>query len=174
MHAAANAHLYLWVPNALVPEGLTVMKVLGFQLQEQPRLVQNPQGWRPGWSRGWVLILAGKCLSGLGTSCRGSSPGIVHQNLSPQLSLDDVYARLPFFEQLFPGNRHIRDKIRQQLQVLRDDGLLIFRGSGEYALNLQFSELTAEPPTPLPSGSVTPPERQVLCTVALPRYASCD
>jgi hypothetical protein len=92
---------------------------------------------------------------------------LVHQKLSPQFSLDEVYTRLQFFEQLFPGNRHIREKIRQQLQVLRDDGLLIFHGSGEYALNLQFSELTAEPPTPLPSGSVTPPERQVLRTVRL-------
>jgi len=28
-------------------------------------------------------------------------------------------------EKLHPGNRHIRDKIRQQLQVLRDAGLLL-------------------------------------------------
>jgi len=29
--AAVNAHLYLWVPNALLPEGLEVMKAWGFQ-----------------------------------------------------------------------------------------------------------------------------------------------
>lgn len=29
--AAATAHLYLWVPNALLPEGLIVMKAWGFQ-----------------------------------------------------------------------------------------------------------------------------------------------
>jgi N6-adenosine-specific RNA methylase IME4 len=29
--AADNAHLYLWVPNALLPEGLEVMKAWGFQ-----------------------------------------------------------------------------------------------------------------------------------------------
>lgn len=28
---AANAHLYLWVPNALVPEGLAVMQAWGFR-----------------------------------------------------------------------------------------------------------------------------------------------
>ena len=28
--AADNAHLYLWVPNALLPEGLEVMKAWGF------------------------------------------------------------------------------------------------------------------------------------------------
>ncbi len=32
VHAAsATAHLYLWVPNALLPEGLAVMKAWGFQ-----------------------------------------------------------------------------------------------------------------------------------------------
>jgi N6-adenosine-specific RNA methylase IME4 len=29
--ACATAHLYLWVPNALLPEGLAVMKAWGFQ-----------------------------------------------------------------------------------------------------------------------------------------------
>ena len=29
--AAANAHLYLWVPNALLPEGLAVMQAWGFR-----------------------------------------------------------------------------------------------------------------------------------------------
>jgi N6-adenosine-specific RNA methylase IME4 len=29
--AAARSHLYLWVPNALLPEGLTVMKGWGFE-----------------------------------------------------------------------------------------------------------------------------------------------
>jgi N6-adenosine-specific RNA methylase IME4 len=29
--AAARAHLYLWVPNALLPEGLAVMKAWGFE-----------------------------------------------------------------------------------------------------------------------------------------------
>jgi N6-adenosine-specific RNA methylase IME4 len=28
---APTAHLYLWVPNALLPEGLQVMKAWGFQ-----------------------------------------------------------------------------------------------------------------------------------------------
>ena len=32
----------------------------------------------------------------------------------------------------FPRNRFIKDKIRQQLQVLRDRGLLEFSGKGRY------------------------------------------
>src|SRR5580693_5642942 len=29
-HAKEKAHLYMWCPNALLPEGLTIMKKLGF------------------------------------------------------------------------------------------------------------------------------------------------
>jgi hypothetical protein len=35
-------------------------------------------------------------------------------------------------EDLHPANRHVRDKIRQQLQVLRDLGLIEFLGRGGY------------------------------------------
>lgn len=34
----------------------------------------------------------------------------------------------------YPGNQHIREKIRQQLQVLRDRGFLEFHGGGKYSL----------------------------------------
>jgi type II restriction enzyme len=37
-------------------------------------------------------------------------------------------------EKLHPDNRHVKDKIRQQLQVLRDAGLLIHLGRGEWRL----------------------------------------
>ena len=33
-----------------------------------------------------------------------------------------------------PNNRHIKDKIRQQLQFLRDKGYLEFLGQGKYRL----------------------------------------
>lgn len=47
---------------------------------------------------------------------------------------DDVYAFDRELEQLHPDNRHVRDKIRQQLQVLRDTGLLMHVGSGRWRL----------------------------------------
>jgi type II restriction enzyme len=50
------------------------------------------------------------------------------------LSLSDVYALETFLGKLYPRNRHVRDKIRQQLQVLRDLGLLAFLGHGRYRL----------------------------------------
>jgi hypothetical protein len=37
----------------------------------------------------------------------------------------DAYAFTRELEQLHPDNRHVRDKIRPQLQVLRDTGLLL-------------------------------------------------
>ncbi len=41
-------------------------------------------------------------------------------------SLGQVYLRAGDFERLFPGNNHVRDKIRQILQFLREDGILDF------------------------------------------------
>jgi type II restriction enzyme len=49
-------------------------------------------------------------------------------------SLAEVYALENSLAQLHPNNFHIQDKIRQQLQVLRDLGLLTFLGGGSYRL----------------------------------------
>lgn len=46
--------------------------------------------------------------------------------------LDDIYKFENYLRQLYPSNRHIQDKIRQQLQSLRDIGLLEFLGEGRY------------------------------------------
>ena len=49
-------------------------------------------------------------------------------------TLADVYERADDLAKLHPKNAHVRDKIRQQLQVLRDLGLLEFLGSGSYRM----------------------------------------
>ena len=46
--------------------------------------------------------------------------------------LAEVYAHAEGLAKLHPGNRHVYDKIRQQLQVLRDLGHLEFLGGGRY------------------------------------------
>jgi type II restriction enzyme len=51
-----------------------------------------------------------------------------------EFSLLEVYASEDSLGQLHPRNRHLRDKIRQQLQVLRDIGLLEFLGQGNYRM----------------------------------------
>jgi len=49
-------------------------------------------------------------------------------------TLVDVYAHNAALAKLHPKNAHVRDKIRQQLQVLRDLDLLEFLGGGSYRL----------------------------------------
>jgi len=59
----------------------------------------------------------------------------VVQSLGKQeFTLTDVYAHDEELARLHPKNLHVRPKIRQQLQVLRDLGLLEFLGSGSYRL----------------------------------------
>ena len=68
--------------------------------------------------RGWTLdVLTAMC--GLGKRA---------------FSLDDAYSTVDELARLHPANRHVRDKIRQQLQVLRDKGLIEFLGRGQYRL----------------------------------------
>lgn len=49
-----------------------------------------------------------------------------------RFSLREAYAFAPELSKLHPNNRNIEPKIRQQLQVLRDMGLLKFVSRGEY------------------------------------------
>lgn len=49
-------------------------------------------------------------------------------------SLADVYTYEVHLAKLHPRNKHIRPKIRQQLQVLRDHGVLEFLGRGVYRI----------------------------------------
>jgi type II restriction enzyme len=49
-----------------------------------------------------------------------------------RFSLADAYTCEERLSRLYPNNRHVRAKIRQQLQVLRDLGFLQFLGNGQY------------------------------------------
>ena len=51
-----------------------------------------------------------------------------------EFSLDDMYAFENELSKKRPDNRHIKDKIRQQLQVLRDKDYLEFTSRGNYRL----------------------------------------
>ena len=51
-----------------------------------------------------------------------------------EFSLNEMYAFENELSKKHPGNRHIKDKIRQQLQILRDKGYLKFTGRGNYRL----------------------------------------
>jgi len=68
--------------------------------------------------RGWTLDVL-KVLRALGQTT---------------FRLSDVYGSEAELFNRHPNNRHVRPKIRQQLQVLRDLGLLRFTGRGQYEL----------------------------------------
>ena len=67
-------------------------------------------------ARGWILdILA----------CVNKIP-------LKEFTLEQMYSFVPELERKHPDNHHVRDKIRQQLQILRDKGIIEFIGRGKY------------------------------------------
>ncbi|WP_165210236.1 DpnI domain-containing protein [Streptococcus tangpeifui] len=66
--------------------------------------------------RGWLLEML-KCLDKISDD---------------EFTLKDIYTFEADFKQKYPDNHHIREKIRQQLQVLRDQGIIEFLGKGRY------------------------------------------
>lgn len=60
---------------------------------------------------------------------------------SKVFTLDELYAFEKYFQQVYPTNLHVKDKLRQILQNLRDKGLLLFVSKGNYQLLIQTKEL---------------------------------
>jgi type II restriction enzyme len=70
-------------------------------------------------AKGWLLDVM-RCIDGLNKK---------------EFILDDVYKFENELSKLHPENKHIKDKIRQQLQSLRDKGYLDFISKGRYKIN---------------------------------------
>ena len=68
-------------------------------------------------SRGWTLDVL-SCVERLKTA---------------SFTLGQVYQFEPELSDKHPNNKHIKDKIRQQLQILRDRGLIEFLSPGLYS-----------------------------------------
>lgn len=69
-------------------------------------------------ARGWLIEVM-KCVEGLGKR---------------QFTIEDAYAFEDHLSRLYPGNRNVKPKIRQQLQFLRDRGYLDFVSRGYYRI----------------------------------------
>lgn len=69
-------------------------------------------------TKGWLLDIM-KCIESI---------------RKRDFTLDDIYAFENKLRQLHSENKHIKDKIRQQLQVLRDKGYLDFVSRGYYRI----------------------------------------
>jgi len=69
-------------------------------------------------ARGWLIEVM-KCVEAIGKR---------------EFEINDVYAFESRLGSLYPNNKHVKQKIRQQLQVLRDQGYLDFVSRGYYRL----------------------------------------
>jgi type II restriction enzyme len=68
--------------------------------------------------KGWILDVM-KCIDKLGKK---------------EFSLQEVYQFEKYLQDKHPSNQYVKDKIRQQLQFLRDKGYLEFLDRGKYKL----------------------------------------
>ncbi len=78
-----------------------------------------------------------KPLQSIKVSQRGWAMAVLNgiQSLGlKRFTTQDAYQLQAIMERIFPGNRNIRPKIRQQLQVLRDMGLLLHLERGVWGL----------------------------------------
>lgn len=73
-------------------------------------------GERSGSARGWLLDVM-HCVELHG---------------SQEFLLQDIYRYEAYLSSLYPNNSNVRPKVRQQLQVLRDNGFIEFLGGGRY------------------------------------------
>ena len=76
-------------------------------------------------------------LANLSPSERGWTATVLrllHRMDGQEFTTSDAYKLESELRCLYPANKNVRPKIRQQLQVLRDAGLLIFESRGRYRL----------------------------------------
>jgi type II restriction enzyme len=76
-------------------------------------------------------------LAGIRANTRGWTLDVlrmVRKIGQKRFGLQDLYAFEDELSERYPNNRNVKPKIRQQLQVLRDLGLVRFNGVGHYEL----------------------------------------
>ena len=108
--------------SKIPPEGR--IKIIEDKIQYEKQLIAKQ--WKkisfiketPLPERGWTLDVL----------------SAVHSIGNKEFMLQDVYSLEDEFAKNHPKNYHIKDKIRQQLQKLRDKGILQFLGKGVYRL----------------------------------------
>lgn len=99
----------------LVTNGVAVEKPVVLKAWKRTLFLRRQSKFE---TRGWTLDVI-NCIEKLGKR---------------EFQLSDMYECTEAISALHPDNQHIKAKIRQQLQVLRDSGFLEFTGRGRYAL----------------------------------------
>lgn len=101
---------------AVVQDGELVPKELVLERWKQTCFLREERPTARGW-----LIEVMKCVEGIGRA---------------EFEIADIYRFEEHMQGLYPGNMHVREKMRQQLQMLRDAGFIEFLGRGKYRRKL--------------------------------------
>jgi hypothetical protein len=92
---------------------------------------------------------------------------VVNAKSDPEFELEEMYALEPVLRSRFPRNRHVREKIRQTLQRLRDMEFLEFLTGGRYRLNLAYADLELETARVGEKGIQVPETRTVVRNIRM-------
>jgi type II restriction enzyme len=65
---------------------------------------------------------------------------LLHRMGEQRFTIADAYTFESELSHMYPANKNVRPKIRQQLQILRDAGLLTFEARGTYRLTQTFGD----------------------------------
>jgi len=109
--------------NKIPPEG--VIKII------EDKEIQNRNLILSQWKK--ISFIKDKPLSERGWTV--DMLRVVHSLGKKEFALSEVYEYEEELAKDHPNNNYIKAKIRQQLQILRDKGILKFKGDGEYLVS---------------------------------------
>ena len=128
-HSARRAG---WVGSNILLREIPEDGKIGLISESAPR---DPDIVRGEWRRVEFLVTDARASGGWGAEVLSCVRVLESEIGKREFTLQAFYSR--FVESLsrwHPDNRHVEAKIRQQLQVLRDGGMLEFLGSGRYRI----------------------------------------
>ncbi len=97
--------------------------------------VVDPSAVRESWKKVAFLATDARASQGWGADILVCVRILETEKQSPNFTLREFYGRFAErLSQLHPENFHVKPKIRQQLQVLRDGNVLAFLGKGRYQI----------------------------------------
>ncbi|MGN6207904.1 DpnI domain-containing protein [Asticcacaulis sp.] len=106
----------------LVPDAGRIHYVKNNQIINYKDVIENWNSTRflaeqkAGTSKNWLLDVM-SCIDHIGKS---------------NFSLEELYSYEKYLSERHPDNSHIKEKIRQKVQILRDNGYLTFMSRGHY------------------------------------------
>ena len=93
----------------------------------------DPTVVRTEWSKVEFLATDSRASGGWGAEILACIRTLLRETGRSEFGLPEFYTRfVPELSNRYPDNRNIEAKIRQQLQLLRDGGILRFLGRGRY------------------------------------------